>query len=167
VPKLTQQGAYGSAQTITENGRRTDSPRGQADVVLQMGGSDKQLLRLSGLTRITGWRKCTLRSFIIIYTLHLILEIIKIKQNVKDAILIRQEMRTTRDRMRDIDWDERYETSILVPTNEHGYFVASWWRPPLRHPPKVTTFYFQHTSGIHAPVEKRNAVLYPVEVPPP
>jgi hypothetical protein len=44
---------------------------------------------------------------------------------------------------------------ILVPATEHGYFVASWWRTPLRHPPKVTWFYFQQTSGIHAPVGKR------------
>jgi hypothetical protein len=28
--------------------------------------------------------------------------------------------------------------SILVPVSEHGYFVASSWRTPLRHPPKVT-----------------------------
>jgi hypothetical protein len=28
--------------------------------------------------------------------------------------------------------------SILVQATEHGYFVASWWRTPLRHPPKVT-----------------------------
>jgi hypothetical protein len=27
---------------------------------------------------------------------------------------------------------------ILVPASDHGYFVASWWRTPLRHPPKVT-----------------------------
>jgi hypothetical protein len=27
--------------------------------------------------------------------------------------------------------------------------------------------YIQQTSGIHAPVEKEKAVLYPVEVPPP
>jgi hypothetical protein len=41
---------------------------------------------------------------------------------------------------------------ILLPATEHDYFVASWWRTPLRHPPKVTRFYFQQTSGIHAPV---------------
>jgi hypothetical protein len=28
--------------------------------------------------------------------------------------------------------------SILVPGSEHGYFVSSWWRTPLHHPPKVT-----------------------------
>jgi hypothetical protein len=27
---------------------------------------------------------------------------------------------------------------ILVPVSEPGYFVASWCRTPLRHPPKVT-----------------------------
>jgi hypothetical protein len=27
---------------------------------------------------------------------------------------------------------------ILVPVSEHGYFVASLWRTPFRHPPKVT-----------------------------
>jgi hypothetical protein len=27
---------------------------------------------------------------------------------------------------------------ILVPASGDGYFVASWWRTPLRHPPKVT-----------------------------
>jgi hypothetical protein len=26
----------------------------------------------------------------------------------------------------------------LKPVGEPGYFVASWWRTPLRHPPKVT-----------------------------
>jgi hypothetical protein len=45
--------------------------------------------------------------------------------------------------------------TILVPATEHGYFVASWWRTPLHHPPKVTRLYFQQTSGIHAPVGKR------------
>jgi hypothetical protein len=43
---------------------------------------------------------------------------------------------------------------VLVPATEHGYFVASWWRTPLRHPLKVTKFYFQQASGIHAPVGK-------------
>jgi hypothetical protein len=27
---------------------------------------------------------------------------------------------------------------ILKPVSEPGYFVASWWLTPLRHPPKVT-----------------------------
>jgi hypothetical protein len=49
----------------------------------------------------------------------------------------------------------RSNEDILVPVNEHGYFVASWWRTPLHHPPKVTRFYFQQTSGIHVPVGKR------------
>jgi hypothetical protein len=44
---------------------------------------------------------------------------------------------------------------LLVPATEHGYFVASWWGTPLRHPPKVIRFYFQQTSGIHAPLGKR------------
>jgi hypothetical protein len=47
--------------------------------------------------------------------------------------------------------------NILVPASEHGYFVASWWRTPLRHPQKLlltNRFYFQQTSGIHAPVGK-------------
>jgi hypothetical protein len=37
------------------------------------------------------------------------------------------------------------QVAILVPASERGYFVASWWRTPLRHPPKVTRFYFQQT----------------------
>jgi hypothetical protein len=48
--------------------------------------------------------------------------------------------------------------AILEPVSEHGYFVVSWWRTPLRHPPKLlltNRFYFQQTSGIHAPVGKR------------
>jgi hypothetical protein len=45
---------------------------------------------------------------------------------------------------------------ILVPATEHGYFVSGWWHTPLYHPPKVTRFHFQRTSGIHAPVGKRN-----------
>jgi hypothetical protein len=48
--------------------------------------------------------------------------------------------------------------SILVPVSEHGYFVSSWWRTPLLHPPKLlltSRVYFQQTSGIHAPVGKR------------
>jgi hypothetical protein len=49
----------------------------------------------------------------------------------------------------------RTKAGILVPTTEHGYFFASWWRAPLRHPPNITRFYFQQTSGIHAPVGKR------------
>jgi hypothetical protein len=28
--------------------------------------------------------------------------------------------------------------AILKPVIEPGYFVANWWRTPLRHPPKVT-----------------------------
>jgi hypothetical protein len=44
---------------------------------------------------------------------------------------------------------------ILVPATEHGYFVASPWCAPLRHPPELTRFYFQQTSGIHAPVGRR------------
>jgi hypothetical protein len=47
---------------------------------------------------------------------------------------------------------------ILKPVSEPGYFVASWWRTPWRHPPKLlltNRFYFQQTSGIHAPVGKR------------
>jgi hypothetical protein len=47
---------------------------------------------------------------------------------------------------------------ILKSVSEHGYFVASWWRTPLRHPSKIllpNTFYFQQTAGIHAPVGKR------------
>jgi hypothetical protein len=44
---------------------------------------------------------------------------------------------------------------IRVPATEHGHFVVSWWRTPLRHNPNVTRFYFQQTSGIHAPVGKR------------
>jgi hypothetical protein len=43
---------------------------------------------------------------------------------------------------------------ILVPATERGYFAASWWRTSLRHCPKDTRFYFQQTSGIHAPVGK-------------
>jgi hypothetical protein len=31
---------------------------------------------------------------------------------------------------------------FLCQRREHGYFVASWWRTPLRHPPKVTRSYF-------------------------
>jgi hypothetical protein len=30
------------------------------------------------------------------------------------------------------------EMNILKPVSEPGYFVASWWRTQLRHPPKVT-----------------------------
>jgi hypothetical protein len=45
-------------------------------------------------------------------------------------------------------------SDILVPATEHGYFVASGCRTPLHHPPKVTRFYFQQTSNIHAPVGK-------------
>jgi hypothetical protein len=47
---------------------------------------------------------------------------------------------------------------ILMPATEHGYFVASWWRTPLRHSQKLllaSRFYFQQTSAIHAPVGKR------------
>jgi hypothetical protein len=29
-------------------------------------------------------------------------------------------------------------SDILKPVSEHGYFIASWWRTPWRHPPKVT-----------------------------
>jgi hypothetical protein len=47
------------------------------------------------------------------------------------------------------------EAYVFVPATEHGHFVASWWRTPLRLPPEVTRFYFQQTSGIHAPVGKR------------
>jgi hypothetical protein len=43
---------------------------------------------------------------------------------------------------------------ILVPATEHGSFIASWWRTPLRHPWIVTRFYFQQTPCIHAPVGK-------------
>jgi hypothetical protein len=50
---------------------------------------------------------------------------------------------------------EASKLNVLVPANEHGYFVASWWRTPSRHPPKVNSFCFQHSSGIHAPVRKR------------
>jgi hypothetical protein len=49
-------------------------------------------------------------------------------------------------------------SSILVPPSEHGYFVASWWRTPLRHPQKLlltNRLYFQQTSGIHKPVGRR------------
>jgi hypothetical protein len=59
----------------------------------------------------------------------------------------------------------------LVPVSEHGYFVASWWRTPLRHPPK--SYYWPIESIFNKlPVfmiqwEKEKAVLYPVEVPPP
>jgi hypothetical protein len=45
-----------------------------------------------------------------------------------------------------------YRVGILVPATEPGYFVANWWRTPLRHPPKVIRLYFQPASGIHAPV---------------
>jgi hypothetical protein len=48
-----------------------------------------------------------------------------------------------------------YFFTILVPATECGYFVASWWLTPLRHPPKVTRFYFQKTWGIHEPVGNR------------
>jgi hypothetical protein len=48
---------------------------------------------------------------------------------------------------------------ILMPVSEHGYFIASSWRTPLRHPPPklllTNWFYFQQTSGIHAPVGTR------------
>jgi hypothetical protein len=47
---------------------------------------------------------------------------------------------------------------ILVPASEHGCFISSRWRIPLRHPPKVIIdqrFYFQQTSGALAPVGKR------------
>jgi hypothetical protein len=64
--------------------------------------------------------------------------------------------------------------SNLVPVNEHGYFVSSWWRTPLRHPPKVTIGYYWPIDSIFnkLPVfmrqwEKERSVLYPVEVPPP
>jgi hypothetical protein len=53
-------------------------------------------------------------------------------------------------------WFTGATVDILVPATEHGYFVASWWRTPLCHPIKVTRFYFQQTSGIYAPVRKRN-----------
>jgi hypothetical protein len=57
---------------------------------------------------------------------------------------------------------------ILVPATEHGYFVASWWRAPLRHPPKVTIFYFSTNFRYScASGTKEKAALYPVEVPPP
>jgi hypothetical protein len=50
-----------------------------------------------------------------------------------------------------------WTVGILVPAIEHGYFVANWWRTPLRHPPspKFTRFNFQQTSGIDEPVGKR------------
>jgi hypothetical protein len=44
--------------------------------------------------------------------------------------------------------------NILVPAGGHSYFVASWWRTPLRHSPRVTRFYFQQILVIHAPVGK-------------
>jgi hypothetical protein len=49
---------------------------------------------------------------------------------------------------------------ILVPATAHGYFVASWWRTPLCHPPKVTTFYFQQTSGIHEPMGTKKRLFF-------
>jgi hypothetical protein len=38
---------------------------------------------------------------------------------------------------------------------------------PLRHPSKVTRFYFQQIFGIMSQWEKEKAVLYTVEVLPP
>jgi hypothetical protein len=63
--------------------------------------------------------------------------------------------------------NNKQSSIILVPATEHGYIVASWWRTPLRHPPKsywilfLTNFPYSCASG-----KKEKAVLYPVEVPP-
>jgi hypothetical protein len=54
-----------------------------------------------------------------------------------------------------------------VPATEHGYFVASWWHTQLRHPPKVTRFYFQQTHGIHAPVGRRKGCFLSSRSPAP
>jgi hypothetical protein len=54
----------------------------------------------------------------------------------------------------------RMSPSIIMPAPEHGYFVASWWRTPLRHPQKVTRFHFQQTSGINAPVGKNKRLFF-------
>jgi hypothetical protein len=56
---------------------------------------------------------------------------------------------------------------ILVPATEHGYFVASWWRTPLRNPAIVTRFYFQQIYGIHAPVGKIKGCSLSGGIPPP
>jgi hypothetical protein len=60
--------------------------------------------------------------------------------------------------------------SILKPVGEPGYFVASWWRTPLRLPQKLlltNRFYFQQTSGIHAPVGKRKNCSLSGRIPAP
>jgi ABC-type multidrug transport system permease subunit len=31
-----------------------------------------------------------------------------------------------------------FDCAKVNPVSEPGYFFASWWRTPLRHPPKVT-----------------------------
>jgi hypothetical protein len=40
-----------------------------------------------------------------------------------------------------LTWSAVYQT-VLVPATEHGYFVASWWRTPLCHPPSLLDFIF-------------------------
>jgi hypothetical protein len=47
-----------------------------------------------------------------------------------------------------LHWDEvirNFETTLQVkhadivkPFSQPGYLVGSWWRTPLRHPPKIT-----------------------------
>jgi hypothetical protein len=60
----------------------------------------------------------------------------------------------------------------VKPVGEPGYFVASWWRTPLRNPPKGTHYWPIDSIFNKLPLfmhqwEEENAVLYPVEVPPP
>jgi hypothetical protein len=58
----------------------------------------------------------------------------------------------------------------VKPVGEPGYFFASWWRTPLRHPPQ--SYYWPIDSIFNKlPLfmrqwKEENAVLYPVEVPP-
>jgi Ras-related C3 botulinum toxin substrate 1 len=41
------------------------------------------------------------------------------------------------DRLRPLSYPQVI-TGRVKPVSEPGYFIASWWRAPLRHPPKVT-----------------------------
>jgi hypothetical protein len=80
-------------------------------------------------------------------------------ENTRGALEIDcQAFSSLEDRTRRHNREYHSNHSVLVPVSEHGYFVASWWRTPLRHPQKLlltNRFYFQQTSSINEPVGKR------------